>query len=245
MEREAWDQSEVRSLHVITKSTAELEAEKIRETMCNDPNWMNLIITQDKLAAELGISKVALRQALKLLEIQGVIEVKPGRSGGVVFKKPGHDILTTSLQILQKHTEVSLNHILQCRYVLELAAIKLAAENITPEDISELEHVLKKMKDASDDIDFLNNNLDFHLKIVNASHNPLLSMLISAFSDLIYVSTLKISSVPLLRGKVLAVHANIFEALKKHDQEMAAKLMDKHLRAFNKELANSNIKQLD
>ena len=245
MEREVANQSEVRSLHVITKSTAELAAEKIREIMCNDPNWMNLIITQNKLAAELGISKVTLRQTLKLLELQGVIEIKPGRSGGVLFKKPGHAILTTSLQVLQDHAEVSLNHIIQCRYILELAAIKLAAENITAEDISELEYVLKKMNDASDDIDFLNSNLDFHLKVVNASHNPLLSMLISAFSDFIYVSTLKISNVSILRVKVLAVHAKILEALKKSEPEMATKLMDKHLRAFNKELANPNSKLWD
>lgn len=142
------------------------------------------------MAEEFGVSRVVIREAMRALESRGLVDVRQG-SGTFVRHESARSVsqdVTLSLDL----EEASLAELYVVRQSLEITSARLAAERVTPELVTELEHRVAAMKDITargvHTLDEYMRRRDedeaFHLAIARASGNGLLYRLISAILPL-------------------------------------------------------------
>jgi DNA-binding FadR family transcriptional regulator len=144
----------------------------------------------DKLPAErelkelLKTSRSTLREALRVLEHKGLIEIKLGVGGGAVVRSVSSDQVAESLGLLIRSQKVSLNHLAEFRAGVEGDVTAIAARRARPGDIRRLrnllEHAGRHANRGADAVeDFLKADKAFHLALARISQNP------------VYISVLK------------------------------------------------------
>jgi GntR family transcriptional repressor for pyruvate dehydrogenase complex len=126
-----------------------------------------------ELAERLEVSRTTLREAFRILERAGIVSVRRGNNGGVFVRS--RSIGASAQEAIVGESWVNLRALLQARRVLETSCGLLAAENATPEELAELERLVDLLGELADDPDEgLAVDLQWHLKVGYASHNPLL-----------------------------------------------------------------------
>jgi GntR family transcriptional repressor for pyruvate dehydrogenase complex len=184
-----------------------------------------------KLAFEFGFGRTQIREALNKLEFYGIIKTLP-QSGSVIN---GLDIntldgLISDVLNLQSYDFFSL---VETRIVLEVNAIRLCAERRTEEDILKLEKAFDNYIKYYDSDDRVSHDFAFHRAIAEASHNPVFkAMLMIVIPDIMTIYQRDRICTPDIT--ISDEHAQMLEAIKKGDGELAAKLMNEHLQGvFN------------
>ena len=179
-----------------------------------------------KLAFEFGFGRTQIREALNKLEFYGIIKTLP-QSGSVIN---GLDIntldgLISDVLNLQSYDFYSL---VETRIVLEVNAIRLCAERRTEEDIQKLEKAFENYVKYYDTDNRVSHDFAFHRAIAEASHNPVFkAMLMIVIPDILTIYQRDRICTPDIA--ISDEHAQMLEAIKKGDGEMAAKLMTEHL----------------
>ena len=130
------------------------------------------------LQESLGISRGTLREALRVLEQKGLIEIKPGVGGGAVVKAVTTEQVSQGLALLIRYQRVSLNHIAEFRNSVEGSVAALAAERATKEDIQHLKGLLKEaqkhLEEGASHWDaFIRVDEQLHLALAHITGNPL------------------------------------------------------------------------
>jgi DNA-binding FadR family transcriptional regulator len=137
------------------------------------------------LSAKLKVSRVIVREALRSLEQSGLIEIRPGLTGGafVVYnlQKPLFDCVYD----LFSGGSLTLSHFTEARRAIECFAIRRAAENATEESIERLNQINENMVAGLDRERFVAQNMAFHTTIAQLSENPLISLMVQALFDLL------------------------------------------------------------
>lgn len=123
------------------------------------------------LGASLGVSRNTVREAVKALAHAGLLEVRRGDGTYVAA--------ATEMQALMRRQvdRVDLAHLLEVRHAIEVRAAALAAERRTPDDLAVLDAAMARRLAALADDDgpaFITADVDFHIAVVAAAHNPLL-----------------------------------------------------------------------
>ena len=126
----------------------------------------------------LQVSRGTLREAFRVLEEKGLLDIKLGTGGGAVIKGPSFEPVSESLARLIRHQKVSLTHLAEFREGVEGQVAALAARRATPEDIRELESLLQTTQDFArqgrkKSQEFLEADKDVHLKLAEISGNPI------------------------------------------------------------------------
>lgn len=134
----------------------------------------NRLPPERELAEKFGVSRTAIREAIKVLSARGLIEVVPGR--GSFVSSLNAEAVSHYMQLLVKVRSASLIQFHEIRTALEVAAAGSAAERATSEEITQL-------KELSDNIDeflasgdkegFIAMDVSFHAKVAELTHNPL------------------------------------------------------------------------
>lgn len=185
--------------------------------------------SQRELVAQLGLSRSAIREALRGLASIGVIEILPGR--GVFVRQITPEIFRwpdAVFSILQRDT---LLHTLEVRKILEVEAIALAAERATEEDLKELERILKRIKEglSSPEKPFRHSPY-FHVAIANAAHNPVLANMLHSLVRLLARGAEVIAEhVPEAKETEYRSHAELYAAILRRNPEKARASMLRHL----------------
>src|SRR5688572_9418447 len=102
--------------------------------------------TEAELLSQFHVSRPTLREALKLLESQGVLELRPGPGGGIMVREPSTDLLAHGLSVFLRLHEVPFVTVVKAREVIEPALAYEAAVNGTAQDFAELEASIARMK---------------------------------------------------------------------------------------------------
>lgn len=170
-------------------------------------------LTQDELAAELSVSRMPVREALLRLETDGLVNFHPYK---------GFSVAT--------FTQDDLKEIYFMRGVLEGTAAKLAAANITEEDLEKISRLCRKMSislTSGDYEDLPHLNAEFHQSVYVASCSPRLYKMIVRLWN-----SFPRSSISLLKeraGMTVKEHTAIFEALGSRDGDKAEELTRLHI----------------
>src|SRR5690606_31987648 len=132
--------------------------------------------TEAELLEQYAVSRPTLRESLRVLESQGVLELRPGPKGGIMVAKPGLDTLAHGLSVYLRLHEVPFLEVLKARAVIEPALAASAAENATDEQIAALQASVDRMKDVTRQEDFVEENSRFHSLIAEASESPVMAI---------------------------------------------------------------------
>lgn len=192
--------------------------------------------SEREIGEQAGVSRATVREALRILESEGLIETRLGRRGGSSVLRPSSAPIERSVGIFIRGQRIRLQAVLETRGAIEPAAARYAALHRTEADLEELERcharVEKSVREGNLD-DYIQANLDWHVQVVRASHNELLIAFISAMAKSIYVeSDLKgFSSLP-VREAVIRAHGRVMDAIRAGDGEAAARRMQRHVDAY-------------
>jgi DNA-binding FadR family transcriptional regulator len=132
---------------------------------------------QRKLVEEFQTSRASLREALRVLEHKGLIEIKLGVHGGAVVKEINTEQITEDLSLLMRHQKVSYSQLAEFREGVEGCAAALAAERASKKDIKRLKKLLAKARKHlevwdSEWTDFFHVDLEIHIVLAEISRNP-------------------------------------------------------------------------
>ncbi len=195
-----------------------------------------------ELAQELSVSRRVLREALQVLEEEGLIERVPGR-GTVVL--PAREALASAMPAdLRQYT--SPRELMDARLALEPVMAGLAAANATSQDIDEIRACVERSRGlASSAGEWEAWDSAFHSAIGRATHNHLLvhffMVLIAARKQTAWGRLRQASLNPQRQAMYVEQHAQILTAILERDPEQAARMMRQHLSTVRRTM----IEQLD
>jgi GntR family transcriptional repressor for pyruvate dehydrogenase complex len=186
------------------------------------------------LASSVGLSRGTVRDALRVLEIEGLVTTRPGRAGGSFVRRPDATTLQRSLNVLVSGGGMRFQALLETRDALEPAAAGLAALHRTDDDIARLDKVSQQMRESVDDIPrFLEHNIEWHLAVFAASHNEIMHIILDSLSRAIRKATDRSDfNTPQTMADTLTAHDRILEAIRRGDSPRAAKAMGKHVHGY-------------
>lgn len=181
-----------------------------------------------------GLSRTSVREAIRMLEAEGLVEIKTGRNGGSIVRRPGSEVLLNSLNLFIWGQNISTRELLDTRSSIEPPAASLAAMYRTKSDIELLERIGAEMSAAVEDTGaFLELNRAWHLQVVKASNNSLLIHFYSAIIEEIYRLTgVEGFTSPALRLDVLHIHDRVLSAIREGDREAAQRRMRRHIDGY-------------
>nr|KOY49573.1 GntR family transcriptional regulator [Gordonia sp. NB41Y] len=187
-----------------------------------------------ELVTQTRMSRTTVREALRILEVQGLVTIKTGRSGGAFVQQPGGDSVATSVNLLIRGQQLRLIDLLETREAIEPACAGLAAKYRQDEDIAVLENANKTINDLDISLEaFLQANVDWHIGVAVASHNELLTGFMTALSNAIYSSTENKAFVDdEVRKTTYKAHKTITDAIKAGDSAAATRRMTKHVHGY-------------
>lgn len=216
------------------KKTALLVAHRIVEDIAGQDLQPGApLATERDMLTEFGVARGTLREALRFLEMQGVITIKTGPGGGPVVGMPDSRHLASLLGLLLQFRRARFRSVVDVRQGIEPVLAAKAAENATPEQLEELEASVQRMRDRLDDNEFfLNENEHFHETIARASGNELFALLISSLAWITDGTVLGVEYRRADREYVCEEHRGICEAIRAGDATRAHAAMDEHLRDF-------------
>ena len=180
-----------------------------------------------------GVGRGTLREALRFLEMNGVLTVKPGPGGGPVVAEPDAHDLASTLGLFLELKGTSFGAILEVREVLEPAIAGMAAKSASKEIVAEIRKSVDRMEANIGTLElFLEENERFHTLVGSGAANPVFMLLIGSLDRITDGSRLGISFPIKRRHDVLRAHREICEAIEKADVEEATASMARHVQAF-------------
>jgi len=196
--------------------------------------------TEKQLSEQFGVSMVTAREALKGLEMLGLVERKKGKGGGIFVREMKSDALKLPLFSFFSAKKVSSQHLTELRTIVEPAAVRLAAAHITEREIKVLENniryceqKIKSIGDIFSEAEFFEieeKNVEFHRLIAEATHNPVLALTVDYLMDFLFTYKKKTLEPDLQFSKgTIRDHRRILTYVKQGDAEGAARKMDRHL----------------
>lgn len=192
--------------------------------------------TERDLVLESGLSRSSVREALRVLEVEGLISIRPGRAGGSTVQLPGRNSIARSLQLFVRSHAIRLEALLECRIAIEPFLTGRAAANRTDQELKEIQEIHARFAASENDVGaYKRLNLDWHLAIARASRNEVLIALMEAISQPIFdAASYQQVTTPELRREAIQAHGAILKAIEARDSKLASSRMEKHLSAYAK-----------
>jgi DNA-binding FadR family transcriptional regulator len=220
---------------VFVPKAADVLAENLREQILDGRLSEGLAFpTERELANQTGLSRATVREALRILEIQGLIVTRTGRNGGSEVARPSVATIERSVGIYIRGHRIRTEAVLEAREAIEPHSARLAALHHTSSDWAELLLHHERLQAADGDVPaFLRANLDWHLGVVKAGRNELLIAFISAIAQSVYDATdLQGFNSPEERQVVIRAHQRVMEAIEARDGDAAERRMKRHVGAY-------------
>lgn len=186
----------------------------------------------EQLAISYDVSRSAIREALSGLRAMGIVETRQGEGTYIKEFDASKFSLPVATALIMKRDDIK--ELSDVRKILEVGSASLAAQNHLDHELEPIEQALQNMKDAKGRGDVGEKaDLDFHLAIVKASHNKMLTNLMSSVSDIMVESMRETRRLILYSEEqskqLFKQHELIFEAIKSGKSDDAHEAMMNHL----------------
>jgi GntR family transcriptional repressor for pyruvate dehydrogenase complex len=195
------------------------------------------------LAAQLKVNRSTVREAIRVLEQNGLVRRRQGGKKLFVTVPNGEEI-TRRLQATMILQEVTFRELMETLAAIEPASAEAAARRASPELIAKLAANLERTKQALDDRRNLTElDIEFHKLIAEASQNRALQLSLQPITQLFYPAFYNVFALLNAGKRLLYAHQTIFEAVKSHDEREARAWMERHINDFKRgyELLNLDI----
>jgi DNA-binding GntR family transcriptional regulator len=173
------------------------------------------VLNETKLAASLGMSKTPIRQALRALFQEGLLDTGPRRQ-----------------VVVRNFTESNRAELIAVREALERIAVTAACDHMTVEDIDQLRIELRKQKravDSGSESEFIDRDEQMHLMIASSCQLTLVPRLLNDLRGFVRMQQLNTRREPGHELRVLAEHEALIDAIEAHDVDSALRALEYHL----------------
>lgn len=184
---------------------------------------------EEEMARTFGVGRTTLREALRLLELRGVITMRVGRNGGPIVRRPETTDLAEGLTLMLQFQKATLADVIDARLMLEPPAARQAASMVTPELLGSLQETVDTMLEHPDARTFARENARFHSLIAHALSNPVTSIYIDCLKHVHDGRPFGIEYAPKHIVAVSRAHLAIIEALASKDPDASESAMRQHL----------------
>ncbi|MGA5808790.1 FadR/GntR family transcriptional regulator [Streptomyces cellulosae] len=184
------------------------------------------------LCEQFGVSRVTIREALRVLEASGLVAVRVGARGGAFVTAPSTERLGEGLADLLSLSTLTAANVTEARMVVETSALPLIIERATAEDIADLLRLTDEGQAALDAGTYdVGMSAAFHVRLAECAHNPALTMLIHSFHGPMLMSLREAKvSAPLMGRQGSDEHRELVLAIQSRDLATAEAIMKAHLR---------------
>lgn len=193
-----------------------------------------LLGSEAELIVRHGVSRAVLREAMRLLEYNGIVRTRRGPGGGIFVAAPSQAATVGAMAVYLESRTITPQHLLEVRQAVELATLDLTVTTLDDQGAAALEEALEHERRV-DDVSEIGHAL--HERIAELSGNRVLHLFVNALTRLALLHTstsgagLGVSSAT-AATQMRNVHEAIVEAILSGDRDLARKRMERHLVAL-------------
>jgi GntR family transcriptional regulator, transcriptional repressor for pyruvate dehydrogenase complex len=218
---------------VVVPKAARIVADALRERiLAKQVEAGSHLPSAEELLVEFGVSRATLREALNVLESEGLVRLRRGPGGGAIVTAPDGLAITRSLDSLLRFEGTTVEQVMEVRLVVDPLAARLAALHAEP---AELEVIATSVeRQGRPDVitaheEWFQENLHFHWAIAAASHNPLVRVLSESLHNIVLTGGMPVEFDESERHGSVTDHAAIHERIAARDPDGAAERVREHL----------------
>jgi GntR family transcriptional regulator, transcriptional repressor for pyruvate dehydrogenase complex len=187
--------------------------------------------SERELTKQLGVSRVSVRDALRMLEAYGLIQVRVGARGGAFVTAPAPNLVGEGMAHMLLLASVAPSDVTELRLIFELALLPLACERRTEEDLEELDVICDRaeatLRAGAYDVAL---SAEFHTRLAEATHNTAIALFAESFQGPLLASLRHAQRVAPEMGKAgLLEHRAVVDAIRARDADAARAIMSEHL----------------
>jgi len=184
--------------------------------------------SERELAELLHVSRGSIRDAIRGLELMGLVE--PRQGAGTIVREVSVDSLVNPFANALKRRKELVGELLDFRKMLEPPLAARAATHASAEEISEMEEILRRQEEKQSQGDAaVAEDTEFHYSVALASDNSVVLKVIDILMDLLRETRTRSLQVEGRPQRSLSGHRRILAAIKRHDGEAAKAAMRRHL----------------
>ncbi|GAA4671946.1 FadR/GntR family transcriptional regulator [Gordonia humi] len=192
------------------------------------------------MAEIFGVSRQGVREALRGLEMSGMVESRPGVNGGVFIRPGDPAVVTRAVNDLASLGALSSESLLEARILLTSDVIRLVCERATEEDFVRLDEDIAKVERYTDSIEEVGSTrtiriTHFYTLLAEATHNEVLVMLMNSLASVVQARITRVSPRPLTN--VGEMRRQFVASLRERDAEAAITQMSAHLKRLEEQLS--------
>jgi GntR family transcriptional regulator, transcriptional repressor for pyruvate dehydrogenase complex len=198
--------------------------------------------SERELCERMGVSRVTVREALRVLEAGGLVEIRVGARGGAFVTTPSSARLGAGLADLITLAPVTAVEVTEARLIFELGIIPMIVERATDEDVEGLRALTREHIAALRRGEYtMARSAEFHVRVAACTHNAAVEMLVHSFHGPLLMSLREASTAaPLMGQRGTFEHRDLVEAIAARDVEKATGIMHRHLSRTARRLARAS-----
>ncbi len=192
--------------------------------------------SESELAESFGVGRSSLREAMRALQLLGMVEVVQGKG---TFLRGTH-VLPLAINWTRLASTDLISQIMEARQIIEVAIAQFAAERATEEDFAAMRVAIEHAAEAEGDPDISGRaSVDFHLALAEATHNKVLYLMYRTVRELYVETARRTQATPASMADRLRDHRRLLESVERRDPELAGQLMAEHIEKGKQFLARS------
>ena len=190
-----------------------------------------------ELAQQLNVSRASVREAMRLMDIQGLVKIRPG--SGTFITEDTVEVIVQAFSSLLSGPTSAASDIFEMRLILEPQIVSLAAERASDADIRRMEEILEQQAaDITNGGTGVEFDTEFHFAIAQATKNSALIAVTQAMSDLLSQSRDSTLLSTERSNQSLQSHRRILETIKNRQSKAAEEAMHQHIADIDRRVHN-------
>lgn len=188
--------------------------------------------SERELCSSFGVSRVTIRDALRVLESSGLIEIRVGAHGGAYVTAPSTSNISTGLTDMLAMSSLSGAEITEARIIFELGLVDLVCERANEEDFQVLEEICRRSQRALESGSYsMELSAEFHIRLAKSAHNRTLDLIVESFQGPLRYSLLEAQhAAPTMGDPGVAEHLELLKAIRNRDPAKARDILHRHLK---------------
>lgn len=199
-----------------------------------------------ELAQRFKTSRLSIREAYRSLQELGLITIRRGAGGGAFIAEIDHAPMSRSLTMMLRLGRTTHEELTEARLLLEPPIARLAARRALPEDVERLQALVNQQAEALESKEGPGRlALEFHRLVARCARNLTLEVTMNALADVTREAVLQIDlSEGAVHEHVVTFHQKIVNAIKRHDEDLAYDLMERHVSDVQGRLGKNLLRQI-
>lgn len=212
------------------KRSLQLAFQIVNEIGQNEFSKGQMLPAEHEMLEHYGVARATLREALRFLELQGMIKLRPGPGGGPVVLEPKPENFASALALLLQFTGTRYRSLIEVRQAISPGVAAYAAERASQMDIERLQASLTRLKSlVGASSEYVEEHRKFHDLLALASQNPLMVFLVVGLHQITNSSSLGVFYTDTECSYQINAYERILSAIIKRDPELASSEMQRFM----------------